>query len=204
MKHLFIILLGLVTLFFSACGSKIPFTQQQPVKNAALVYIYMVPTQNDGIEIEYNAFNVRFNGKRVQGKISPNEYMAYNLKPTQTKISVVKNQIEEFALDVVLKNQEVYYLKITDNLDGGKFNLQVVQKNEALKDLAKTGLAGSSIEGSDYIVDALVSKPKKESNTITKTPTSKVERIQKAYEMKDKGILTENEFVKLKTEILSK
>jgi len=83
---------------------------------------------------------------------------------------------------------------------------------EANPELMKTGLAGSSVESEENIIDIFTDEPKKEEPAVVTSPlmtpkvntTSKMDEIQKAFDMKEKGMLSEDEFKALKSEILAK
>ena len=206
MKKITIFFLGIL-LLLSACGSKIPFKKQEPLANSALVYIYL-PSNIGTSDSDYSSdYNIRFNGRQVMEKISSNEYMAFNVKPEKVDVSVVRKQIEEKVISLDLKVGQVYYLKIEDNLAGNNFNFIRMNKSDAYPELIKTGLAGSSVESEDNIINVFTDEPKKEESVVA-TPTantsSKIDEIQKAYDMKEKGMLSEDEFNSLKSEILAK
>jgi len=213
MKKSTLILLSLTLLLFTACGSKIPFAKQEPLANSALVYIYL-PSHVSGGENDYSSdYNIRFNGRQVKGRISANEYMAFNVKPEQVEIAVVRKQIEKKTIALDLKVGETYYLKIKDNLEGREtFDFVRMSVKEANPELMKTGLAGSSVESEENIIDIFTDEPKKEEPAVVTSPlmtpkvntTSKMDEIQKAFDMKEKGMLSEDEFKALKSEILAK
>ncbi len=96
---------------------------------------------------------------------------------------------------------------------------------------SKTGLAGSSVESPENIITEFVtgSSSAKEEDMMVKqqpapvqaapqpvvysapapkaqpsAPSAKMEDVQKAFKLKEQGILSDAEFQKLKTEILSK
>lgn len=211
MKKLTIFFLSALLLMLSACGSKIPFKKQEPLADSALVYIYL--PSNVGSEDSDNSsdYNIRFNGKRVMERISSDEYMVFNVKPEKVDISVVRKQIEEKIITLNLKAGQTYYLKIEDNLAGNNFNFLRVNKRVAYPELERTGLAGSSVESEDNIINVFTDTPKEETvltapttSAPTVSKTSKMDEIQKAYDMKEKGILSEEEFNKLKAEILAR
>ena len=79
----------------------------------------------------------------------------------------------------------------------------------------KTGLAGSSVENEDNIINIFTDdEPKKEESAVVAPAasqteavvqtSSKMDEVQKAYDMKEKGMLSEEEFNRLKAEILAR
>ncbi len=204
-----ILLLSLTLLLFTACGSKAPFVKQEPLADSALVYVYLPSSISDDESTNDSDYNIRFNGRQVMERISSGEYMAFNVKPERVEVSVVRKQIEEKSIVLDLKVGQTYYLKIEDNLDGNSFDFVRVNKRDAYPELMKTGLAGSSVESEENIINVFTDEPKKEESVVmTPTPTantsSKIDEIQKAYDMKEKGMLSEDEFNTLKAEILAK
>lgn len=214
MKKLTLLLLSLTLLLLTACGNKIPFAKQEPLLDSALVYVYLPSHINSG-ESDYSSdYNIRFNGRQVMERISTNEYMAFNVKPEKVDVSVVRQQIEKKTIALDLKVGQTYYLKIEDNLAGNDFDFVRMNKRDAYPELMKTGLAGSSVESEENIINVFTDEPKKEESVVVApvtakaTPTanssSKMDEIQKAYDMKEKGMLSEEEFKTLKADILAK
>jgi hypothetical protein len=163
-------------------------------------------------------FNIRINNKRYLQRIRSGEYLAFDLKPEAMTISATRAQIEEKVIKLDLKAGQIYYLKIKDNLDGGRFDFEQVSEESGANEIVKTGLAGSSEESTKNIITEFVNskEDKKEDasvkveSTTTVQPVadtnvpSKADEIKKAYSLKEKGILSEEEFKALKTEILTK
>lgn len=205
------VLLTIILLLLTACGNKVPFQKQEPQINSALVYLYL-PTNISSDESDNTSdYNILFNGRQVTEKISSNEYMAFNVKPEKIEISVVRKQIEKKSITLDLKVGQIYYLKIEDNLAGNTFDFVRMNKRDAYPKLMKTGLAGSSVESEENIIDVFTGESKKEESVVVEpsssnavASTSKMDEIQKAHEMKEKGILSEDEFQALKTEILGR
>ncbi len=96
-----------------------------------------------------------------------------------------------------LKASKTYYLKIEDNLENNGFNFIEVDENQGLREISKTGLSGSVAIEENSIVTEIVEK--KENSKF-----SKIDEIKKAHKLKEQGILTLEEFEKLKKEILTK
>lgn len=212
MKTIKILLLSLTLLLLTACGNKIPFVKQNPLPDSALVYVYLPVNISNDESANESDYNIRFNGRNVMERISSNEYMVFNVKPEEVKISAVRKQIEEKSLTLDLKVGQTYYLKIADNLEGNNFDFVRMNKRDAYPELIKTGLAGSSVESEENIINIFTDEPKTQEpvvvtpatvNAAAQTP-SKIDEIQKAFDMKEKGMLSEDEFNSLKAEILER
>jgi len=220
-----------ISLLFSACGTKVPFKVSKPLDNSAIVYVYVVDGVSSGEDSGHSEYNILINGKRYLERIESGEYMLFNLKANPTLISAVKSQIIEEDIKLNLKAGDINYLRITDNTDSGEFGFEQISPSQARKEIAKTGLAGSSLENPKNIITELVgmnddetkeSKPtmseaqidaiieKKLSskgistNAPASTSSSKLDKIKEAYEMKKQGILSDDEFKALKADILAK
>ena len=224
MKSIKILLLTITLLIVTACGNRAAFKKQEPLENAALVYIYtltQVMTDEGTTNPEYN---IRINNKPYMQRIKEGEYIVLNLKPQAMTISATKKQIEEKVLNMDLKTGQVYYLKL-EILEGGGFEFYQVNNPIALKEINRTGLAGSSVESTENIITEFVNPKETESMEVTAAtpivapiivpqvsaptpvdaaPVSKTDEIMKAYEMKEKGIISDEEFTTLKTNILNK
>ncbi|EQB39564.1 hypothetical protein M947_06115 [Sulfurimonas hongkongensis] len=224
MKILKTLLLTATLLLFSACGNKTAFKLQEPLDSAALVYVYAKVHLGSSDSVNRGEYSLRINNKPVMQRIKDGEYMVLNLKPQAMTLSATKNQIQEVVLDLDLKEGETYYLKIVDSQDGSAFDFVKVKSSEAKAEIASTGLAGSSEESPENIITEFVNPKKSESMEVkavapapvsaqapatSKThmqtaPMSKTDEIMKAYGLKEKGIINEEEFKTLKTNILNK
>jgi len=203
MQSIKLLLVSIVLVLITACGSKKPFEVQKPLESAALVYVYVLSETESGYSNTISKYDIRINNKKVSQNVSDAEYIALDLEPKSIKLSATKGQIEEQNLHLNLKAGETYYLKIVDKIEGTKFEFYEVSSATGEKEIAKTTLAGSSIESKEYIVDAYIKESKPERSE-EKQNISKIDEIQKAYNLKEKGILTDEEFQALKSEILSK
>lgn len=222
MKILKTLLLTATLLLFSACGNKTAFKLQEPLQKAALVYVYAKVKLDSTGNSNRGEYSLRINNKPVMQRIKDGEYMVLNLKPEAMTLSATRDQIQEVVLDLDLKEGETYYLKVIDSQDGSAFNFVKVASSEAKKEIATTGLAGSFEESVDNIITEFVNPKSSESmevkaiapvpvvtqapatRPIQTAPMSKTDEIMKAYELKEKGIIDEQEFKTLKTNILNK
>ncbi|MEA1891241.1 MAG: SHOCT domain-containing protein [Campylobacterota bacterium] len=212
MKNIQKLLLIVVLILLSACGSKTPFKVQEPLENAALVYIYAPDNINSSDGSDYsNSYSIRIDNKRYMQRVMQGEYVALNLKPELIKISVTIKAVQEKAIKLDLKSTNRYYLKITDDIGGGDFTFEEMDETIALKEISTTELAGSYEKSKDDIISSLIDSDDNESEVketkrveVPQENSAKIDEIQKAYEMKEKGIISEDEFQALKMDILKK
>ena len=211
----------IIALLFSACGAKVGFKKDEPLDGAALVYVYVPTLISSGDSSSTDSYKIRINNKRVDSKIFEGEYKVFNLKPDTISMSVTKGGIEERTLKIDFKAGQIYYLRVVNDLENNLFSFTQVDSTEALKELSKTGLSGSkAIELDNIITEFMEKEPKQEEvvQVVAKpvvpvvkqiksepvTTSSKMDELKKAHQLKVDGILTEDEFKKLKAEILAK
>jgi len=178
-KVLMMMGLVLMSVLFTACGSKVPFKAQKPLPKAALVYIYVVDGISDNDDASHHDYNIRINGKRYLERIESGEYMVFNLKPNVTLFSVVKGQIIEQHIKLNLKAGDVNYLRVTDNVSYGEFAFEQVSPQEARAEIVKTGLSGSSMEDPSNIITELIGNEEKD-NSIVKAKTDAIPAMSEA------------------------
>lgn len=194
MKKTTIIILTTILLLISGCGTKVPYKTQEPLDNTSLVYIYVTSTNGFGENITTSTYQVHINNKKIKQQIKEDEYIAFNLKPNTTSFSITRAQIEERTLKLHLENRKIYYLRVKTDIDDGGFEFEEVKNSIGMQEIVKTTLAGATLENKDAKLTELV-EPKK---------TDKIDEIKKAHELKEQGIITKEEFEKLKKEILAK
>ena len=196
--HFFLILTAFI---FTACADKIPFTPSKSFQNSALVYIYVPNEVTSSDTTDSTAsYKLKIGNEPIKDYIEDGEYMVFHIKPSNTTFYATTNSILTHSLQIDLKKGKTYFLKIAKLEDNSGFTFERIQKNKALKEIANTGLANSvKIDKKTINTNILQETPKKTTQT-----DSKIEEIQKAYKLKEQGILTEDEFNKLKKEILSK
>lgn len=201
MKILKYSLVAFVMFFLTACGTKLPFAPQKPLKDASLVYVYI---PNKIVVDEDNTtpgkYTIRINNKRTKKSMTLGEYMPYNLKTGSITLSATKDALIEHGIKLNLKAGKIYYVKVNTQ-DNGDFNIKLVDEQTALKEIAKTGLADTYVVEENEIITQLI-EPKKKEKTVTST--SKVDELRKAYQLKQDGIISEEEYKTLKREILTK
>ena len=210
-KTLLIITLLAISTIFTACG-KIPFEKQKVMSEAALVYVYV--TMDGGIDDtdRMPKYVVGINGKDTEGSVEYGTYKYFHLKPGQVMFSTTRSDIEKQQIEINLDAGKTYFLRIKSFSDDfAKFEIAKVNSSEAYSELKSNTLA-DKFEKSDNIISELIFSSSDEEKTVkeksveakTTQSTSKMDEIQKAYDMKEKGLLSEDEFNTLKAEILAK
>ena len=206
MKNTLLISLILaITILFTACGTRVPFVQKEIAQKNAMVYIYVSDEIGNDDEISDPSYMIRINGKTTDERIKIKEYVVYELKANETKIAIVRGAVEEQSLKLDLKAANEYYLRVDGNLDGGGFSFTKMSKVDALPEISKTGLAGSTVVNESLIVTEIVNPESEDKQNGTKSENlSKVDEIKEAYKLKDNGLITQEEYEKLKAEIIAK
>ena len=233
MKTLKVLTLGLVLLLITACGSKVPFNKnKEPLANAALVYVYAPESVTSDEDPDVYSYSIRINNKRYLERVTEGEYLAFDLKPLTIDLSATRDQVEEHKLKVRLKAGHIYYFRILKG-DDNTFTFERVDANKALKEIVKTGLAGSEVEDDDNIINEFVhpkddkdsvmvkqTKPIEQPKTAApmrvapvavpvapapkRATASKLDEIKEAYQMKKDGAISDEEFKTIKAQILAK
>jgi len=188
-----------ITLFIDGCGTRTPFTEKTISKENALVYIYVSDDIGENESISDSYYKIQINSKNLKQKIRMNEYLAFEMKPNNIKISVTRAAIEEKTITLDLKSGNIYYIRLDTNLDNDAFTLTQIDPKIASKEIQKTGLAGSVAINKNEIITEIIDSGKNETNNLSKS-----DEIKKAYKLKTDGILSEKEYSKLKAEILAK
>jgi len=194
-KTLNLFILFITTVLIVGCA-KSPFKAQKPFSNSALVYVYVMPDVGINDTNRNAKYAVYLNDKSMEDEIEILEYMSLNVKPEILDIKVVRGNLEAKKMSLDLKSGKTYYLKIQSFSDGfGKYSFKEVKQEEALKDLYQT--TNVLKEKKQSVKEVLVIDKNKE-----ELKKSKTQKIKEAYELKKDGIITDEEFQKLKAEIL--
>lgn len=217
MKNRFtIVTIILITLLLSGC-SKTPFKAQEPLANAALLYVYvgMDDGVNDSNRNPY--YKVGLNGKNVKGGMLTNEYMAFNLKPETVEVSVTRAEIEKQTLTLHLKAGETRYLKAQSFSDDfGKFLFKEMSSEVGAKEIANTRAAVEDKKEDDYIsvlVDTISSEEEENAAVVKedaaekdkkKSEQSDANELERLYELKEKGAISQEEYETLKSKVINK
>ena len=187
----YILLTGDVTDEADNCSVGLDATYADAVDNTALVYIYRLATPG----LDANNYRIYVDHKYTHQLLKANEYFPFHIKAGDLTISAMTNSIIEHKIAMNLETKKEYFLKITP-IEGGDFTLKEVSQTQAINELAATQLSGSEIK-EDPTLSKVVD------NTKT-TQVSASDEITKLYEMKEKGIITEAEYQKLKAKVIAK
>jgi len=196
MKKILMSLLLISTLFVGC--AKQPFQEKKPEPKAALVYTYVV--EDDGVnDTDRNpCYKVHLGEEYTNDCMNVGEYMAFDVKPGNVDFNIARANIEIQTVSFNLVAGETKYLRIQSFSDDfAKFNVVDTEPSDALNELKHTVLVGSYVK-KDIGPSKLIA-PKEDSRVVSKS-----DELEKAYKLKEKGILSEDEFNKLKSEILAK
>jgi hypothetical protein len=208
MKKVLLVLTTIIlSMLFMAC-SKVAFEKQPPKENAALVYVYVVADSGVNDTNRVSLYKVGINGKKTEGYLKVAEYKAYDLKPGIITISAYRGDLEEQKINLDLAAGKTYYLRVKSFADDfGKFEITRVNSSVAHEELQHTTLAGEYVKQDNIISELITPKEETAAPVVTQQVVytkSKTEELQNAAALKQQGILTDEEFNKLKAEILSK
>jgi len=191
----------IITIFLfllAGCTNRVLFIEKEPISDASLVYIYQLNDVASDEAVSAAQYGVRINNKRVDGHIRSSEYMQFDLKPNTTTFSVVRGVIENKSITIDLKQGQIYYLRVKDGLDNNNFEISQSSNDVGLKEIKSTGLVGSTAVDKDEIITETVDR-----ENSTKSNQTKMDKIKEAHQMKIDGLITEDEYIKLKAEILA-
>ena len=206
MKKILMSLL-LVGALFSGCSS-LPFKYEKP-STTATIYTYVVMPQSINEDISDPCYKIEINEKYLKSCMRIQEFMEFkNLKPQMITISATRDDIDKKTISLDLEAGKTYFLKVQSYSSIlGQFNFTQVSRDEALQSITSMTMANPPKSKEKDVLDFFVSEEKNETNIQKSTvsvATSKMDEIQKANDMKEKGLLTQEEFEKLKAEILAK
>jgi len=192
-------LLGLLTLGLLLTGcAKQPFQEKTPEPKAALVYTYVVEDDSVNDTDRHPCYKVHLGEEYTNDCMNVGEYMAFDVKPGKVDFNIARANIEIQTVSFDLLAGETKYLRIQSFSDDfAKFNVVDTEASMALKELNHTTLVGSYVK-KDTGPSKLIA-PKEASKVVSKS-----DELEKAYNLKEKGILSQEEFNKLKSEILGK
>lgn len=231
-----------IVLLVSGCTTKTPYKAQEPLKDAALLYVYSADVLTDDDSMQNGIFKLQINNKNVAGSMMSGEYKVFDMKPATILMTALRTNIEKQHIKLNMEAGKTYYLKMEAAGGYGEaFSFDEVSASEGQKDLKNSALAGSfEVDAAAYVpdfagstagidedtktvvpamteaeIDAIIEKklnaraaatpaPAPVVQTPAVTKVSTMDEISRAYEMKEKGIITEDEFSKIKAEILAK
>lgn len=240
-NKLIIVTLLIISIVFSACSNKKPFTENKVLSDAALVYVYVAEDSNVDDTHLISSYNVAVNGNLTDKSLYAGEYIKLDVKPIELSISIARKDIEIKTIKFIPQAGETYYLRAQSYSSSfGKFDFEKVTNDKGAQEIAKT-VSSSEFMIKGDVMSALVTSKNNDSSSIsgmseadinaiiekklaqrkltapqatvsestnsnmsaTKTG-SKLMDIRNAYEMKKEGLLTDEEFKVMKSEILAK
>jgi len=208
LKHLFTSFLLL--LLFTGC-STVSFVEKSPKKNTATIYAYVDTTSNINENMYDPCYKLKINDDSLEDCMNINEFMELtNLKPQAINIYAIRDDIDKKNIKLDLLGGKTYFLKIQSYSQiMGQYEFKQVSRELALKSIVNMKMANppKKPEKEDNSILDIFSSDTNSTTVENKNTTiisSKTDEINKAYEMKEKGIITDEEFDKLKAEILAK
>jgi len=191
--------------------STVPFRYTVPSSNTATIYTYVdMPSSINENESD-PCYKIEINDKSLKECMKIDEFMEFrNLKPQTITIAAIRDDIDKKKMNLILKAGETYFLKVqTQSQIIGQFEFTHVKKDEALKSISSMKMANPPETEEDGLFDFFASEDKnetaiKEDVKESVTASSKMDEIQKANDMREQGIISDDEFKKLKAEILAK
>lgn len=201
MKNQFkIVTFVLISLLFVSCA-KIPFKEVEPLKSTSLINVYVVNNVSASAnEADANhCYKIAINGKNLEECAQTDEFLQYNgLLSEDIILSATRADIEKQTLKLNLKEGETYYLRIKSFSNSfNKFEFVQVKKTLALNEIKDMTQANPPEKENASL--ELFKESKKESKNLSKS-----DEIKKAHQLKVDGLLTQEEYNKLKAEILAK
>ncbi len=195
MQYVWISLLSIFLLFsIMGCAQKQPFKEAEIIENTALVYIYRLSSH--GLDdVKYRLYA---DDEKINYMLAGGEYAPMHIKTGTVRIRAVANGVLEHTINLNLKAANSYFVKLTPK-EGGNFTITATTSAKGLSDLKKTFLSGSTLE-----IDPLHKKVVEEKKETAIQHPSISGEIAKLYEMKEKGIITQEEFTALKAKVIAK
>ncbi len=199
-KIILILTVAFLSIILTACADRTPFKEQEALKDTALVYVYIAKTVSTDDDFHDAPLSIKIDDKTIIPKIMQNEYVAYNLKPRSVTISAIKGAVLSQEIKLDLKPSKVYYLRVKNSSNSDSFTFEKMNQVVGLQEIAKTTVAGSNFIFKDNDkVEGLV-----ETTPDNKATRTKADEIQRLYDMKEKGILSQEEFETLKAKVIKK
>ena len=195
-------LLIVVALMFTSC-SKVPFTEDSAEQNSSLVYVYVSNDAGSSDNTSAPRYVLRIDGKRVKTRVSGGEYLGFNLESKATTFSIIRSSVIEKEIELQLKENSRYFLRIVTNNTGGDFTFAEVDEAKGLDEIKGTYLAGAQAEDEDAFLGGILGddKEKKETSTSEQSDSDELARL---FELKEKGAITQEEYETLKAKVINK
>jgi hypothetical protein len=137
-KILLTSLMALIMLTFTACVTKSTPNLRGKPDNTATVFIYIPSATGtmDGMSNIY--YELYIDDKHVRGRISDGEHKRLYLRPGSTKLSIVRAHMSPENIVIDLKDDEVYFLKVSNVLDTGMTQFTQMDNETGKQEFALT------------------------------------------------------------------
>lgn len=158
-KLLLTSILILSGLFFASCAGKKAFEATEVKSSESLIYIYVLDGTNEVFDAV--TYSVLVNGNLVGKNLKIGEYLKLDVKPKDIEVSLTRQNLEKYTLELNLKPGKIYYLRgQSQSVNFGDFNFELVNETQGAKEISKAVSATEyMIEGD--ILDAFVKPDKK-------------------------------------------
>jgi hypothetical protein len=188
-----------ITLFLTGCTDRAPYAKEIVAADQAVVYVYRKYT---GYDMD-STYRLHVNDKLVKGVLNDKAYMHFALAPGEVTINAEKDIINQHSIKFVAKAGESYYVQMASTADTGAFDMKLMEYEEGSEAIKETVFHSPKDNIEDYFKDENEKAELKQKAAVSTVPSS-ADEIERLYDMKEKGILTEDEFNTLKTKVINK
>lgn len=184
-------------ILMSGCADRAPYVESAVKSDKALVYVYRPESYFNEAKI----YDIVIGGE-VKAKLHDNGYVPVEIDPGTSALTVRNSDalmatLENKTIDLVdVRGGSVHYIKV-DVAAQDAFSAKAVSMQTAKGEIAKTVL---------YDVNAKkfnVYSPASQGGAPVRQEASSVEKLEKLFELKEKGALSEEEFAKMKAKIIA-
>ncbi len=182
----------LLAVLFSACAQKQPFSPAEVTQESALVYIYRPLVHGHNTP----TYRLYVDDEKIPYVLGGGEYAPVYVKAGSVTVRAVANGILEQSVILNLHKGRTYFIRTLPQ-EGGTFTMQRISDDPAQQEIVHTFLSGSELK-IDAAKKKLVPQNKPESSALIS------DEIAKLYKMKEQGIITETEFIQLKTKLIAR
>lgn len=183
----------------SGCAERTPYAETAVEAGKAVVYVY----RPESYANETKVYDVVIDGQ-IKGKLYDNGYLAVELEPGTTALSVRNSDalmatLESATIDLVdVRSGSAHYVKV-DVAVQDAFSAKAVSAQTAKGEIAKTVLYDPDAKK----INLYASGAQKREAEPVQPKASSVEQLEKLYELKQKGALSDEEYAKMKAKIIA-
>jgi hypothetical protein len=196
-------------LFYTGCAPRPEYKPSVQKSDKTLLYVYCL----EAVKSSDYSYDIRVNDMPQPLVLRDNGYLVFELDSKDITVSACNSEDVAGILDrdtIVLKNVEKgksYYVKAVIG-EGEKIDLVVLDSLKAKKEIKNTVLYdqdentfhlfnndADKVSGPAVIGSDTASSP---------APGSDAQEIEKLYELKEKGAISDDEFRRLKKKIIEK